>query len=740
MKPNFILRLLKTYISGENVETPNLRISTGILMLIMFFALSSEPSALSQIPQGFNYQAVAHTTSGGPISSTTIQVKMGILSDTLIPVVVYEELHSSIKTNVNGVFNVVIGTGVKQSGSAASFSQINWNAAPLYLKVQINYQGTWKVMGNAKLWSVPYSMIAGDLAGAVKKLSVAGQTSTNDEALFEVKNKYGQTVFAVYNEGVRVYVSDGAKGLKGGFAVGGFGTDKAESTKYMFVGKDSIRIYLDTNPLTKKMKGGFAVGGYDLTKGVVQDYLDVNSDSVRIYIDSNPATKKLKGGFAVGGYDMTKGEDAKFLKVTPDSTRIVTSDTLKGFGVGNLLSGKAENYLKLTPSNYLIGHQAGKSITTGKYNSILGYQSGYYNTSGSSNSFFGFKAGYNNSLGNYNVFIGFQAGYTSNGNYNTATGYQALYSNTGAYRNTAIGYQALYSNTNGNDNTAIGTMALQNNSFSGHANTAIGCFALQMNTEGQDNVAVGGQALQKNTTGDINEAFGREALRENIGGSYNTATGHQALLFNVSGNYNVAMGYHALWNNTTGQGNIGIGYLANVSSGTLTNAIAIGYNAVVNASNKIVLGNASSTTVGGYGAWTNYSDVRLKENLVYRNDLGLDLIMRLKTVSFNYRNDINKRRRDGLIAQDVQQVLKDMNLEFSGLVIDNDEDQTLNLSYGEFVIPLINAVQELDQMNRDQKDQIESYKSENDNLKSQLQSLQEKVGRIEAMLTHSEKQ
>ncbi len=64
-----------------------------------------------------------------------------------------------------------------------------------------------------------------------------------------------------------------------------------------------MRIYLDTNPLTKGVKSGFAVGGYDLTKGTVQNYLDVSADSIRMYIDSDPATKKLKGGFAVGGYE-----------------------------------------------------------------------------------------------------------------------------------------------------------------------------------------------------------------------------------------------------------------------------------------------------------------------------------------------------------------------------------------------------------------------------------------------------
>jgi trimeric autotransporter adhesin len=45
-----------------------------------------------------------------------------------------------------------------------------------------------------------------------------------------VRNKDGRIVFAVYNEGVRVYVDDGlaGKALEGGFAIGGF--DKAKGT------------------------------------------------------------------------------------------------------------------------------------------------------------------------------------------------------------------------------------------------------------------------------------------------------------------------------------------------------------------------------------------------------------------------------------------------------------------------------------------------------------------------------
>src|SRR4030042_6771589 len=249
---------------------------------LLLFLLSSFCMILTaQLPQGFKYQAVLNNSSGLPVPNATIDVKAGILSDTLTPVILWEELHSAVKTNSNGVFSLVVGKGTKQTGTASSFSSIDWAASALYLKIQVNYQGSWKYMGTSKLWSVPYALSSGGgsdisavqteinaietgtglnadgtytanssanyissatslkdadnkldaqvkkntdkLAEMSGKVVIKGTEASYDSALFRVVNKSGQTVFAVYNEGVRIYVDDGAKGPKGGFAVGGFG-------------------------------------------------------------------------------------------------------------------------------------------------------------------------------------------------------------------------------------------------------------------------------------------------------------------------------------------------------------------------------------------------------------------------------------------------------------------------------------------------------------------------------------
>jgi hypothetical protein len=81
----------------------------------------------------------------------------------------------------------------------------------------------------------------------------------------------------------------------------------------------------------------------------------------------------------------------------------------------------------------------------------------------------------------------------------------------------------------------------------------------------------------------------------NSTGSNNSALGHQALSMNLTGSNNTANGDKALASNTTGSFNTGLGSGADVVAGDLTNAMALGNGAIVDASNKVQIGNASIT-------------------------------------------------------------------------------------------------------------------------------------------------
>ena len=110
-----------------------------------------------------------------------------------------------------------------------------------------------------------------------------------------------------------------------------------------------------------------------------------------------------------------------------------------------------------------------------------------------------------------------------------------------------------------------------------------------------------------------NTSLGTGALQNNKS-IFNTAIGADALRFNTTGSGNTAIGSSALAINTTGSRNTANGFGADVSFGNLINATAIGAKTVVNASNKIRLGNSLVTVIEGQVAFTSSSDKTKKEN------------------------------------------------------------------------------------------------------------------------------
>ena len=83
------------------------------------------------------------------------------------------------------------------------------------------------------------------------------------------------------------------------------------------------------------------------------------------------------------------------------------------------------------------------------------------------------------------------------------------------------------------------------------------------------------------------------------------------------------------------------------------------------------------------------SDERLKKS-IKQSDLGLDFINKLSPISYIWK-DKGKRRHYGLVAQNVEKVLNGR--DFAGLII--SESGKYGLRYGEFIAPMVKAIQEL---------------------------------------------
>lgn len=304
------------------------------------------------------------------------------------------------------------------------------------------------------------------------------------------------------------------------------------------------------------------------------------------------------------------------------------------------------------------------------------------------------------------------------GSSNTAVGDSSLFSNISGFQNTAVGTFTLRKNVNGVTNTAVGFASLYTNGNGTH-NTGIGNLTLFNNTSGIRNTAIGNSALYYNKTGSFSTAVGNWALFSNLAEG-NTAVGTFALLDDSLGVYNTAIGVNSGRKIKNGSYNTFVGFEANANSDDLINATAIGQGAIVNASDKVRIGNANVTVIEGQVAWSNPSDRRLKENIMYTNRLGLDFVTNLQTVSYNYIADKNKTRYDGFIAQDIEKLMTDLGVPFSGLK--KSDDGMLSLAYSDFVMPLVNAIQE-------QQKQIEALQKqveENADIKRRLEQLEAK--------------
>jgi hypothetical protein len=322
-----------------------------------------------------------------------------------------------------------------------------------------------------------------------------------------------------------------------------------------------------------------------------------------------------------------------------------------------------------------------------------------------------------------NTFVGEEAGNftmggpgANDGKYNTAVGQRILRVNTTGGANTATGALSLVNNTTGYENTASGYVSLAANT-TGFYNTASGSLSLYSNTTGNYNTATGTRSLQANTTGYGNTADGMQSLYLNTTGYANTASGQNSLRANTTGSANTAFGSQAGDTIATGTGNTFVGGSADATVGDLTNATAIGYQASVDASNKVRIGNASVTVIGGQVAWSNLSDVRAKRDI--RNlDLGLEFIRALRPVQFRMIQG-NGRVDFGFLGQDVETLLGDA---YNVLGIGGDPDRTLSLRYTDFIAPLVKAVQE-------QQVQIEAQRGEIELLKAKLAELEARLAK-----------
>lgn len=468
------------------------------------------------------------------------------------------------------------------------------------------------------------------------KFVVKGTNVDNpDEALFEVKNSSGETVFAVYPEGIRMYVKEStlARGSRGGFAVGGISPTRAEAEEYMRIEPGTARFYVEPESETKRgSRGGFAVGGISPTRAssTVNDYFTVSPDQVRVFIEEgDQTTRGSRGGFAVGGISPTRTEPNYYMNISGSSTpdiipgearmlwyprkeaflvgRILV-DSAGGVGLNSMATGKHSR----ASGNYsqAMGYEC---IADGDFSSALGHQAQAYG-------FYSLAAGDNaKTYGSDCIALGWNASAISPGSLAvgvsaTAEGSESLAFGRGSYtsefaeRGFALGIDAA--------SLGEGCFAIGNQCSSGgdpmqtkrgeysHNSFAIGFSAL---SEGTGSYAIGTSAW---ASGENSFALGFEASAQGLGSfafgdhSYALGVGSYAIGdFCYAGGetgdqqFNPNCMAIGIGCGATGESSIAFG---NYAWATGIRSMAIGIDATADGDNSIAIGTMGNEATGAF--------------------------------------------------------------------------------------------------------------------------------------------
>jgi len=196
--------------------------------------------------------------------------------------------------------------------------------------------------------------------------------------------------------------------------------------------------------------------------------------------------------------------------------------------------------------------------------------------------------------------------------------------------------------------------------------------------------------------------------------------------FNAGGSFNLG------FNNTF------VGSNADVNAPGIFNTVLLGNNARGTASNQVRFGNTSTTSIGGFVGYSNLSDVRYKKN-IQETVKGIDFIMKLHPVMYQFdmeglNEKLNPGKKidelsakavkenektifSGFLAQEVEQAAKDAGYNFSGIDKPKNENDMYGLRYADFVVPMVKAMQEQQQM-------IEELRKQNVELQKRVLALE----------------
>ena len=316
------------------------------LFAVMAMALTTAMSVFGQ--NGFSYQAVIRNAEGKLITNKQVEVKFTLKHDGTD---FYSE-KQSVKTNEYGNIQVVVGNGEKLDGD---FDNVPWSSFDVKMEVAVDIDGKSIILGEVPVNGAPYAMHAQKAGGLTSK----NANTKDSDALFAVNDANGNPVFAVFADGIVVYVDDteAAKAKRSGFVVTGRSASKDNAaTEYFSVTAEGTQIYVNDTSADKVKRSGFVVKSRTASKdGESDEYLTVGGEGTTVFVDDEDSSKVKRSGFVVKSRTASKdGDEPQYFEATTDGTTVYIDDDdsskvkRSGFVVKSRTASKdgdADNYL-----------------------------------------------------------------------------------------------------------------------------------------------------------------------------------------------------------------------------------------------------------------------------------------------------------------------------------------------------------------------------------------------------------
>ena len=641
---------------------------------------------------GINYKAVIKNDLGNVIANSSADIKFQILeSDVLTNV--YEETHSPMTDN-NGIIIVNIGEGTVTTGV---FDTINWGANNHYLNVQIDTGSGFIDMGTTQFSAVPYAFNA--------------QKAANVKGLEAIDEGFG-VGWRLIGRNPDNYGN-----------VGGGGIDLSSSID-------------DTQDYGATGTGAFATGFQTIASGISSTAMGNSTTASGIRSTTMGLNTNASGGNSIAMGESTTASGL----VSTAMGRITTASGENSTAMGENTTASGENSTALGRATEAIGEN---SVAMGGFTEALGDFS------------FAFGNG-SEARGNNSIAMGDDSFATSN--YAVAIGRDAFASGQNAL---ALGYNTVASSEYA---TAMG----QNTVASGNYSTSMG----------QGTIASGGFSTSMGSfttaSGGVSTAMGRSTVASGISatamGGFTTASAFRSTAI---GSYNIGGGSPDTWVDTDPlfeigngdyvfpnenrnnaltvlkNGNIGIGTATplarlHISGGQLrigtetiedtgSNRLSFNADLLPDVNNAMQLG---SSGFRWQGLWAtdgtiNTSDRRDKTNIKDLN-YGLDEVLKMNPVSFNWKNREHQSTKLGLIAQDLLDLVPEVVMSHEWKATSDDENASLEKTeldrlgvyYSDLIPVLINAIKEQQQI-------IDIEKSINAEQNSQLEALLSRIEQLE---------